>query len=132
MTRDGFERGEPGLGIHGVLLHAAEDGERLAPVGERVVVPVGAVESGGEFVLNGGIGRGKFQRMVVLGDGSVDVVGFRIGAGKVEIARGRCGRAFELGRQEVFGVGQRLGRRNRGRWRGRFRSGWRSRRMRRP
>ena len=110
MPGDGFERGEPGLGVHGMLLHAGEDGERLMPVGERVVAPIGAVESGGEFVLDGWIGGGKFERVVVLGDGGVDVAGLRVGAGEVEVARGRCGRAFEFGGEKVFGAGQGVGR----------------------
>jgi hypothetical protein len=80
------------------------------PVGERVVASVGAVERGGEFVFAGGIGGGKFERVVVLGDGSVDVVCFRVGAGEVEVARGRCGRTFEFGGEEVFSAGQGLGR----------------------
>jgi len=74
-------------------------------VGESLVVPVGAVETGREFVLDGRIRRGKFQGVVVLGDSRADVVGFGVGTGEVEVGSGRCWGPFEFTREEVLGVG---------------------------
>ena len=108
MAHDGLKRGEPGFGIHGVLLHAAQDRESLTPVGERVVVPVGAVESGGKLASRAG-SEGELKSVVVLDEGSGDIVGLRVGARQVEIARDRCGRVLKLRGEEVFSVGKRWG-----------------------
>jgi hypothetical protein len=88
-----------------VLLHTAEDGKGLAPVGESLVVPVGAVETGREFVFDGRVGGRKFQGVVVLGDCRAYIVGFGVGTGEVEVSSGRCRRALELAWEKVFGVG---------------------------